>query len=329
VEAGIRVLVILKGSHVAKGGLALIAIGGLLVKQDLIWISLALVGLMPMEQAVQNSSPSAGQLLIGGGAMLVGALLLASAVITKWRATAPALVALRHQSFDGNSRKLEAADLPPKLKQAEILTLDVDQSALFRNGVLTDPRAALLQQDSLPARLNALLNTHGNASVAYCGKAHIPLAFAAAHLALSEVGLTFFELERGKAGWRWLDDKSAGEDLGLRIEETTRAAPGSEAVIRVEISYGIKEAEVAEIVPSPAADIQIAIAQPRIDCITTVAQVDAIAEAFRNALDKLHAWPTPINRIHVFIAAPKYAWGIEVNAAGGPRVVENGVKAVA
>ena len=358
-DVGIRVLTILKGSPVAKGGLALIGVGALLVRSDLIWALVALLRQASVQEAIQNSSPSTAQLAIGATAMAAGTLLLVATVIIQLRGKAPVLVALRHQSFDGNSRALEAADLPSSLKGSDIVRLDVNQSSLFRNGVLAEPRMALLQQDVLPAQLKAHLHAHPEATVAYCGKAHIPLAFAAAHAALSEVRIKYFELERSKGGWRWLDDGDDGDDLGLQVEHATLPASGGEAVIRVEISYGIKKEEIAAIVPTPAANIRIGIAKPRIDCITTTAQVEAIAAAFRQALDDLQGSPTPITHIHVFIAAPmsvvvamgrrasptihkpiivhnysdkmvpRYAWGIEVNAIGGPRVLESNVKAVA
>lgn len=358
-DVGIRVLTILKGSPVAKGGLVLIGTGALLVGSGWIWAVVALLRQASVQEAIQHSSPSSAQLAIGAAAMAAGTLLLLSTMVTQWRTKAPVLVALRHQSFDGNSRALEASDLPPKLKGADVLRLDVNQSSLFRNGVLAEPRMALLQQDTLPAQLRAHLHAHPDATVAYCGKAHIPLAFAAAHVALSEVRINYFELERNKAGWRWLDDTAEGEDLALQVEHRTTPTSDGEAVISVEVSYGIKKEEIAAIVPKPAADVRIAVAKPRIDCITTTAQVEAIAAAFRQALDDLQNALVPITRIHVFIAAPmsvvvalgrlasptihkpiivhnysdktvpRYAWGIEVNANGGPRVLESNVKAVA
>lgn len=349
----IRVLVVLKKPPTATGGLFLIMTGGMLVKPDYFWGILALVGAVSAEEALNASSPSAGQLVLGGLAMIGGALLLLSPLIWVGRPKRPALVALRHQSFDGNSRHLEPVDLPPGLKDAELARIDVDQSPLFKAGVLTNPGAALDYQRDLPSRLGALLRAHPDVKVAYCGKAHIPLAFTAAHLALSEVRLSYFELDRDKAGWRALREGEPGPDLGLRTDKVDGASPSAEAVVRVEISYAIGDDDVAAVVAAPAVQVRIAITQPRIDCVTTAAQVEAVAAAFRQALDDLQAWPRPINRIHVFIAAPmsvvvamgrrvsptihkpivvhnysgqttpRYAWGVEVNAAGGPRVVEN------
>jgi hypothetical protein len=356
-DVAIRVLTILKGSPVAKGGLALIAIGGMLVKPELIWAAVALLRQASIQEAIQNSSPSGAQLAIGTVAMAAGTLLLLTTVAMQWRSKPPVLVALRHQSFDGNSRALNASDLPPSLRDANIVPLDVDQSALFRNGVLDDPKAALRQQASLSARVNAHLRGHPGARVAYCGKAHIPLSFVAAHVGLSEVPVSYFELERAKAGWRWLDDEADGDDLGISVNWAPNPGHPGDAVIRVEISYDIRMEDVAVIVPAPAAAVQIRIAKPRIDCISTRAQVESIAKAFRRVLDELQNAPAPPTRIHLFLAAPmsvvvalgrlasptihkplvvhnfsdrtqpRYAWGIEINGAAGPRVVKNKAKA--
>jgi hypothetical protein len=136
----------------------------------------------------------------------------------------------------------------------------------------------------------------------------------------------------------------------LKVKKSpNRLASAGDAVIKVEISYLIKPEDITAVVPFPSAQIDISIAKPRIDSITTKKQVEDIAKAFRQALDSLK----DAKHLHVFLAAPmsvvvalgrlmspsihgsvvvynftdktspRYAWGINVNAKKGPEVVIN------
>jgi hypothetical protein len=292
------------------------------------------------------SSPPDWQVILGVCLMLAGAALV---IVGEHERKPSAVIAIHHQSFDGNARPLAAEDLPPHLRKSEIIPLPITQSALFKDGILQNPKEALRLQSDFKAQLSTLRRSHPAAPVGYCGKAHIPLAFTVAHLALSEVPVLHFEFDRTNGGWRHLDDRSTTPlDLEVSITAPPQRSKG-EAVLTVAISYPIDRIYVAQIVHNPVAHASIAIKSPRIDCITHASHIEEIAGAFRRCLDQL----TPAARIHLFLAAPmsvvvalgrrlsptlhsavvvhnftdktnpKYAWGIHVNAKGGPTVVSN------
>jgi hypothetical protein len=150
------------------------------------------------------SKPSHLWTVIGCLAGIGGIALFVLPHISKWRSQPSYLIAVRHLSFDGNVRPLNRHDLPRALRGAEIVPVDLNQSFVFQHGILQDPKSALAQQGDFKSQIAGLARAHAGAAVAYCGKAHIPLAFTAAHLAFSEVPMIYCELDRTTGGWRVL-----------------------------------------------------------------------------------------------------------------------------
>jgi hypothetical protein len=343
-----------KGKAAFSGGLLLIATGAFLVRPDLFWGIFALLGFITTKEAMEASSPSIGMIILAGLCFVLGVVLIIFGTIgerfaTK-KKTAP-VVALRHQSFDGLTRALASQDLPSDLTASEIKPMEIDQTSFYRNGLMEDPAAAMRQQDRVATQLQAHIKAHPDVMVAYHGKAHIPYAFAAGYAAQADVPAILYELNRKNGDWILLE-KDGGGDLGLTVERSGEPVRGGDAVIRISISYPVGLPEVLEVVAAPQPDIHIRIRELRIDAVSSRAQADEIANAFRKVLDDLHNSATRPARIHVFCAAPmsvvfslgrrvsptihppviiynysaaatpRYAWAVQVNGAGAPRVIE-------
>lgn len=342
----LRLAEIYKGSPYTKGGLFLLLLGGALLSTG--WtIPMALWATgTPMSDAVQWGQPGTIQTIIGCTCLLagIGLLLLAYRVDTKQ--PVPTVVAIIHQTFDGMARKLLPSDLPVSLRKAQIIHIPIDQSSHFKPGRGLDAKAALSQLIAIPPKILAHRQSHPDAVLAYAGKAHIPLVFWLAHRCFSELPIVSFELERSSGSWRHLPED--GHRLLVNSRIVGHVGTG-DAVIKVEVSYHIADADVAAIVPAPEATATIAVVSPKLDCVTTRDDVEAIANQFRDVLDGF----TGANIVHVFIAAPvsvvaalgrrvsptihppvvvhnftdntvpRYAWGIHVNAKNGPKLVQN------
>lgn len=256
------------------------------------------------------------------------------------------VVAINHQSFDGLARKLLPTDLPVRLRKARIIDVPIEQSQWFEPATGLDAQGALGQLRGIPSKISGLRQSHPDAEFAFTGKAHIPLAFWLAHRCFSEVPLLVFELDRSTGAWRHLPE----DPHRLSIRSAASGAGGAgDAVIKIEISYSINDADIAAIVPRAAATRTIAAEPPALDCVATRGDAEEIANRFRTALDEL----VNASTIYVFIAAPmsvvaalgrrvsqtihapiivhnfndktrpRYAWGVQINAKDGPRVVQN------
>lgn len=258
----------------------------------------------------------------------------------------PPVIAVRHRSFDGAPHQLTVKDVPA----APLIHEEIDQTHFYSAGQLVDPAAALRVQASFATRVRTHMLGHPGASLAYYGKAHIPLIFAAGYAVQVDAPVQFFELNRGPdAGWRSLASGD-GPELGLTVDRV-RHLQGGDVSIRISISYAVGDDDVKERLAARDDDIHIRVAAPRIDCITHRGQVDAIARVFREELDQIQSASTRSRQIHVFCAAPvsvvfalgrmlsptihapvivhnfsqaaspRYAWGVQMNGLPAPQVV--------
>lgn len=259
------------------------------------------------------------------------------------------IIALRHQSFEGNTRRLSAQDLSKALKNSKIHHKDIDQSQFYKNGILQGPEVALQVQSTSAMEMKTLLCASPQARFAYYGKAHIPLVLTLGYQ-MQGSSVLLFELDRLDGHWHGVENEKKGV-MDVIVERSGIVQPEGDAVIRVSISYAVNEAEILPVVPAPHADIYIKIGQSKIDAIENREQVDAIADAFRTALDELKNSALPPARIHVFCAAPmsvvfamgrrisptihppvlvynytattspRYAWGVQLNSLPEPCII--------
>lgn len=258
----------------------------------------------------------------------------------------PPVIAVRHRSFDGAPHQLTKRDVPA----APLIHEEIDQTHFYSAGQLVDPAAALRVQTNLATRVSTHMLGHPGASLAYYGKAHIPLVFTAGYALQTDAPVQFFELKRGPdAGWRSLEPGD-GLDLGLTVDRVGHPQ-GGDVSIRISISYSVGDDDVKERLSARDNDIHIRVATPRIDCITHRGQVDSIARVFREQLDLMQAASARPRQIHVFCAAPvsvvfalgrmlsptihapvvvhnfsqatspRYAWGVQMNGIPAPQVV--------
>jgi hypothetical protein len=345
----LKLFTIWRGRATASGGLALIGLAALMVGPDYLMYAAGLVGLVAPERAFEGASPTLTAQILACILGLSGAALIVLGIWVEIKSskTLPAVITLRHESLEGQMRDLQSSDLPAASRGGEIVRLGLDQTAFYRHGQMTNPEAAIQLQADLATRIKTQIRSHPGAIVAYHGKAHIPFAFAAGHAAQADVPALLYELERNSGDWRLVGDNGPGADLGLCVEVQGDPVPGGDAVIRVSISYLVPEADVVEALPGATSDTHIRLAEPVIDAIRTRSQVDAIADRFREVLDRFRS----SSRIHVFCAAPmsvvfaigqrvspsihppvlihnytssaspRYSWAVQVNGGAEPRII--------
>ena len=82
------------------------------------------------------------------------------------------------------------------------------------------------------------------------------------------------------------------------------AKPPTSAVVRVTVSYDILMGDVTEIVTGPFDEFLVTVAAPKRDVITHYGQVEAIADAFRDAIDTMLRRLPKGGVIHLFAAVP-------------------------
>ncbi|MBC9207085.1 SAVED domain-containing protein [Roseomonas aerophila] len=255
---------------------------------------------------------------------------------------ARAFLALRHVSLDLSlPPKLEEVSIPGWLGRRYLRHADCDQTRCLSLGATKLTRALSIQEDAFN-EITVQRRNDDRLAVGYYGVAHVPLQILAGHTATTAVRAALFELDRPNSTWRELA-QGKGSNLGVRMQPSPSAEPPVSAVIRVAVSYGIPLADVSEVVSGPFDEFLITVAEPKRDIITHYGQVEAIADAFRDALDSALGRVPKGGIIHVFAAVPmcvgfslgrmitktlhpevvaynysaqstpRYAWGIRIN----------------
>jgi hypothetical protein len=242
----------------------------------------------------------------------VGCLLLASGIALAVyghrqslpkTTTVPRVIAIKHMSMERVAVDLTSDMMPPALVGAAPQTVEIDQTPHYRNGALAIEAAVTAQMD-LPTQVAAMAKAMPDATFAYFGKAHIPLAVMAGHSLSTGTKVIFFELGRGSMA-RWLPlAETVGPNLGIQVTSGEQPQGASDAIVRISVSYPVSLGDIAGSAPGDAKEWHLTIDQPKLDSVTSAAQVAAIAMRFRAILDEVKANHPSVRRIHVFCAAP-------------------------
>ena len=260
----------------------------------------------------------------------------------------PTVATIRHDSMEAVTIPLQWSALPANLANAYIRPFDIDQTAFYKNGVLSaaGAGAAVQMQTDLVTGVRSLVADKPDAEVVYYGKAHIPLVFLAGHNLSIGRPIRFYELDRQRGDWWAIDETASGDELGLRLARTDENKNNPAVAIRISLSYQVHSSDVADVFGKSYRDVHISIAEPHVDSVRTRHQIEAIAKMFRTVLDELKAEEPEPTGIHVFYSGPmsvafclgrqisptihspvfvynftakttpKYAWALQVNGQG-------------
>ena len=294
-----------------SGSRALTGLGGLLIAAGLALIS---PGFKDAVLAALNKAFDLGLSLEAPGwsgwpLVVLGTMFVAPLLLRNLRAAlrperpVRAFLALRHMSLDLSvPPKLEDKSVPGWLGRRYLRHADCDQTKCLSLGA-SKLSEALGIQESAFSEIAVQRRTDDQLAIGYYGIAHVPLQILAGHTATTAVHAALFELDRPNSAWRELL-RGKGADLGVRMVAIPSAKPPTSAVVRVTVSYDILMGDVTEIVTGPFDEFLVTVAAPKRDVITHYGQVEAIADAFRDAIDTMLRRLPKGGVIHLFAAVP-------------------------
>lgn len=238
-------------------------------------------------------------------------------------------------------------DAVPKSIEGRREQILVDVRQRIKDGVVTEPAAAVARLEALPVDLEhrtAGLD-RGDLAVVYGGLLPVPLNFLVGLLVDDEGGATIMDWDRHANAWRALD----GEDDGKRFVTTAfdaEAVSGKEVALAVSVSYQIDIDAVGREFPELNI-VHMKLEDGSPDCHWSEAKQAALGRQFLETLVVLsNAGAT---RLHVFLAAqnsvvfrfgrlydkrnlpgtivyqyqrgatPSYPWGVVMPVAGQAR----------
>lgn len=214
------------------------------------------------------------------------------------------LIAIRHLSMQHIPSQTIIDSLPERFAGSSVTELLVEQTDLYNNGRLIDPRKAAERQANLDQHVNDLLESYPNASVAYFGIAHIPLLFHLGYRLTNKCKLHFFELNRYVGRWEYLQGETVGPELKLDGLPPYVNEGKGDVIVRISISNTIRPEEIAGIVPLPIASLHLRIEPTQRDVMVSDHQLHRYGSRFRWMLDNVHELLPNRERVHVFYAGP-------------------------
>lgn len=153
-------------------------------------------------------------------------------------------------------------------------------------------------------RVKPALEPNPGFRVAYFGTVSIPLALQLGYHLGTWRGADAFLHHHGRKDWKW--PAHDGARAALDVRTTGMPAEGSTAsgdlVIRVSTSHRIHPSQTQEIVPRWLAQVDIGLKVPCEDALESPEDVEAMAVAFKAALDGLHELFPNAETIHLFAA---------------------------
>lgn len=213
---------------------------------------------------------------------------------------APAeLIAICHQSFQNGNDLFHTVD--PVAAAEGFYPVLMDASMHYEGGVL-DSLAAIAGQRNLFRDINGQLRGHPNATIAYFGIAHIPLIMHAGAAASTKQAVCLYELDAASGQWNPLMDEP-GPDLEVELVDMGGPVGGPHAVIQVEVSARVAKTDIDQTMTHPYRHFIVRIAEPKRGVVTHHDQARALANKFREAVDRIHN-ENPATTQHIFAATP-------------------------
>jgi len=106
--------------------------------------------------------------------------------------------------------------------------------------------------------------------------------------------------------WKW--DHPDGPPVDVTFDQgqlpSRPTLATGEVVVRVAVSYRVAPVMTQAVVPNPLAEVDIAVAEPSLDVVTSRSGVDAVVRRFREGLDAIEKAFPNARMIHVFAAVP-------------------------
>ncbi|RKH04690.1 SAVED domain-containing protein [Corallococcus carmarthensis] len=199
---------------------------------------------------------------------------------------------------------LEAVQaLPPSAMSLPRVTVEIDMADAAQQAIRSrDWSAAHRTLEQLfKDQLEPQLKQYPGYRVVYLGSSSIPLTLylgARVHTWRQIEVIPHHHVHR-TWGWHSEPGSPAARLAPMRLPTERDRTPG-EAVIRVSTSHVVDPQMTRRVVPTPMVEIDIALEQPSEDAFSTPDEMQAVASAFRQALDVLGDQFTGVQRVHLF-----------------------------
>jgi SMODS-associated and fused to various effectors sensor domain len=178
---------------------------------------------------------------------------------------------------------------------------------------------ALAQQRKYAEILKPILDSNPDAHIAYFGLAPIPVTFHLGYLVGNTHSYTIYQLHHNKN--TWLAESGSPfeaykfEILPLTLPKENQKGKG-DVTIRIATSFNIDPQSTYEVVANPANEFDIVLETPHVDSLFSQSNINAVVNAFQEALNTYANKLPNCEQIHLFIAGSAglpFALGTRIN----------------
>jgi tRNA A-37 threonylcarbamoyl transferase component Bud32 len=220
------------------------------------------------------------------------------------RPPAPALVLLQAVHVPIGAREVrEALDLPADTPDPPQVDLAPLRLPLRDADGLDFTAASRLLEARFAQEVRPLLQGQGR-RVVYLGMAPVPLSIQLGALLGPLHEVEVYQQHHGSHSWRWPGRGAAPAIRVSGLPAVNDPAGAGEAVVRVSVSARIDPLDTRAVVPRALAEVDVALERPEMDALRAPQDVEAVAQAFAQALWDLSGRLPALRRIHLFAAVP-------------------------
>jgi hypothetical protein len=212
-------------------------------------------------------------------------------------------ISIIHKSIDDfikpDYTKIEGLKIDNYLLQE----IEIDQTMIYKNGNLEYPEASLLYQNDILSKIKAFTTNNTDFEIAYFGLAHIPLIWDLGATIADKFHVNYYEYNRNSTSWKQMVSSNKNYDNLLSSETINYNNESNNAIIKIEISFDITNAEIFQVVDNQKCFYTIKLNSIGLDKITDLNQVESLTKKFRNNVDEIIKNQN-IKNIHIFYSGP-------------------------
>jgi hypothetical protein len=212
-------------------------------------------------------------------------------------------ISLIHKSIDDFIKPDYSKIDNLNIENYDIKEIEIDQTMIYENGNLEYPEASLLYQKDILSKIKALTDNTSDFEIAYFGLAHIPLIWNLGTTIADKFYINYYEFDRHSTTWKQLIETSTDNENLLSYETINNNNESNNAVIKIEISFDIQDAEIWQVVNHSKYFSTIKLNSIGLDKIKKLNQIETLTKRFRSEVDQIIK-DSNIENIHIFYSGP-------------------------
>lgn len=199
-----------------------------------------------------------------------------------------------------------AAALPASYQPLPRVTLDLDMMEAARLARRTRDWSAAQREleERVRSEVRPLCEKHAHYRVVYFGSSPVPLAIHLGFLLETWQRVEVIPHHHAQRTWGWVHEpgRPPARLAAVRLPDCIDRTEG-EVVIRVSTSHRVDPAVTRLAVPNALEEIDISLEEPAEDAFSSLEEMLAVAQAFRETLDRIGDNFPRVRRVHLFAAA--------------------------